>query len=295
MISGTEIYNYSMIRDKLFNNLVSIIDGVLSDGKVNDIEIVYLATWLREAEEISSNQVVRSLLFRVNNILSEGKLTVQEKEDIKTFLSDIQRELLDVPNIDFYSAESDINLLTGLCKGIAADRSISEEEIRYLNWWLRQNSTLKNNYPGKDLYKLVKEILADKVVTEEESRRLYNAICAFSGANLDDGVVEGLSTRLPCDEIDSIDFSGSTFCLTGTFLCGNRSVISQRIVDAGGDIKDSITKKINYLVVGTLSSKAWRFSAHGRKIEKAISYRDELLTGIKIITEDDLIRFLPAS
>ena len=115
MISGTEIYNYSMIRDKLFNNLVSIIDGILSDGKVNDIEIVYLATWLREAEEISSNHVVRSLLFRVNNILSEGKLTVQEKEDIKTFLSDIQRELLDVPNIDFYSAESDINLLTGLC------------------------------------------------------------------------------------------------------------------------------------------------------------------------------------
>ncbi|KFD18375.1 hypothetical protein GTPT_2565 [Tatumella ptyseos ATCC 33301] len=53
MISGTEIYNYSMIRDKLFNNLVSIIDGILSDGKVNDIEIVYLATWLREAEEIS--------------------------------------------------------------------------------------------------------------------------------------------------------------------------------------------------------------------------------------------------
>ncbi len=295
MASGTEIYNYSIIRDKLFNNLVSIIDGILSDGKVNDAEIVYLDTWLKEAEQISSNQVVRSLLYRVNDILSDGIITDREKEDIKTFLSDIQRELLDVPHIDFYSAESDINLLTGLCKGIAADRSISEAEIKYLDWWLTQNGALKNNYPGKDLYKLVKEILADKVVTEEESRQLYGAVCAFSGANLEDGVAEGLSTRLPCDEIGSIDFSGSVFCLTGTFLCGNRSVVSDKIINAGGDIKDSITKKINYLVVGTLSARDWKFSAHGRKIEKAINYRDELHTGIKIINEDDLIRFLPAS
>ena len=124
---------------------------------------------------------------------------------------------------------------------------------------------------------------------------MYSAVCSFSGASIEDGVVEGLSTRLPCDEIAEIDFSGGDFCLTGTFLSGNRADISERIIKAGGTVKDSITKKINYLVVGTLSSRDWKFSAHGRKIEKAISYRDVHQTGIKIINEDDLIRFLPAS
>jgi hypothetical protein len=34
-------------------------------------------------------------------------------------------------------------MLSGLCKGLIADRGLNEAEIRYLDWWLTQNGTLK--------------------------------------------------------------------------------------------------------------------------------------------------------
>lgn len=54
-------YNYMRNRDKLFANLVSIIDGILSDGSVNEAEILYLDTWLLDSELISNNPCVKLL------------------------------------------------------------------------------------------------------------------------------------------------------------------------------------------------------------------------------------------
>ena len=61
----------------------------------------------------------------------------------------------------------------------------------------------------------------------------------------------------------------------------------------GGLISGNVTKKINYLVIGTLSSRDWKFSSHGRKIEKAISYRDDEGVELEIISEEMLFSALP--
>ncbi|EOK6384613.1 NAD-dependent DNA ligase, partial [Escherichia coli] len=50
-----------------------------------------------------------------------------------------------------------------------------------------------------------------------------------------------------------------------------------------------------FLVIGTLSSRDWKFSSHGRKIEKAISYRDDNGAKLKIISEEMLFDALPSS
>lgn len=39
----------------------------------------------------------------------------------------------------------------------------------------------------------------------------------------------------------------------------------------------------------------WKFSSHGRKIEKAISYRDDNGAKLKIISEEMLFDALPSS
>ncbi|MDV1016241.1 hypothetical protein RZP77_29330, partial [Klebsiella grimontii] len=39
-------FNYVKNRDKAFANLISIIDGILSDGTLDQKEILYLDTWL---------------------------------------------------------------------------------------------------------------------------------------------------------------------------------------------------------------------------------------------------------
>ncbi|HBZ9287980.1 TPA: BRCT domain-containing protein [Klebsiella pneumoniae] len=286
------VFNYKQNRDKLFTNLISIIDGILADGIIKDSEVLYLDTWLLEANEIISNGVIKGLSARVSDILYDGKVTSEEKHELKEMLVQIQRELLDIPDIDLYSVESDIHLLSGLCKGLIADRELSEQEVKYLSWWLTQNAALKNNYPGRELYVLVKDILSDGTITQEESTTLLTALADFTGCDLDSGVVDGLSIRLPIDPLESIDLEGKVFCFTGVFVAGKRSVVEELVKKSGGLIADSITKKLDYLVVGTLSSRDWRFSSHGRKIEKAINYRDEG-NKLKIISEDMLFEFLP--
>lgn len=288
-------FNYKRNRDKLFANLISIIDGVLSDSELSDSEIIYLTTWLSDSNQIADNVFVMLLQERISRALEDGVITDEERKELKQTLLDVQQSIMDMPNIDLYSKESDVNLLNGLCKGIVADRQLDIEEINYLDWWLTQNGMLKNNYPGKHLYELVKAIKEDGVIDQDESELLYKALVDFSGTDLDSGVVDGLSSQLPCDAIDLLDISGATVCLTGNFVTGKRSLVSKMIENAGGKVIDKVTQSANYLVIGALSSRDWRYSSHGRKIEKAISDRDSGKSTVKITTEDILIKSLPAA
>lgn len=286
------VFNYKNNRDKLFTNLISIIDGIMVDGVIKDEEVLYLDTWLLEANQIIKNGVIRSLSARVSDILQDGRVTADERSELKEQLIKIQRDLLDIPDIDFYSAESDLHLLNGLCKGLIADRDLNDDEIRYLDWWLSQNGAIKDNYPGRELYVLVKEILKDGVITADESAALHKALVDFTGCDLDSGIVDGLATRLPIDDVADLNIQGKIFCLTGAFVAGKRSIVEGLIVKNGGSVTDSITKKLDYLVIGTLSSRDWKFSSHGRKIEKAINYRDEG-GKLKIVSEEMLFGSLP--
>lgn len=286
-------FNYKHNRDKLFANLISIIDGILADGVVNEREILYLDTWLLEAKQIINNGVIKSLSARVSDILVDGVVTEKERSELKKHLNQIQHEILDIPDVDFYSSESDLHLLSGLCKGLIADRNLNDQEIKYLDWWITQNGSLKSNYPGLELYVLVKDILNDGIITPEESSKLHKVLIDFTGCDLDSGVVDGLATRLPIDHVEDISVEGKMFCLTGVFVAGKRSVVEDWIKKAGGLITDGINKKLDYLVIGTLSSRDWRFSSHGRKIEKAVNYRDEQGAKLKILSEEILFTALP--
>lgn len=287
------VFNYTQNRNKLFANLISIIDGILADGHVRDEEVLYLDTWLLEAKQTISNGVIKSLSARVSQILADGVVTEDERKELKQQLNDIQMEILDIPSVDFFSTESDLHLLNGLCKGLISDKSLSEEEIKYLDWWITQNGALKNNYPGKNLYVLVKDILSDGKITPKESETLHKALVDFTGCDLESGVVDGLATKLPLDNDAMVVLDGSTFCLTGVFLAGKRAHIEDMVTKNGGLISGNVTKKINYLVIGTLSSRDWKFSSHGRKIEKAISYRDDEGVELEIISEEMLFSALP--
>lgn len=287
------VFNYTQNRNKLFANLIGIIDGILADGHVRDEEVLYLDTWLLEANQTIRNGAIKSLSTRVSKILADGVVSDDERSELKRHLNDIQRKILDIPEVDLFSSESDLHLLNGLCKGLISDRTLSEEEVRYLDWWLTQNGALKSNYPGKELYALVKEILSDGAITTEESENLHKALVDFTGCDLASGVVDGLSTKLPLDNTAEVSVQNKTFCLTGVFLAGKRAHVEDLIKRNNGLISSGITKKIDFLVIGTLSSRDWKFSSHGRKIEKAVSYRDDEGAKLKIISEEMLFDALP--
>ena len=285
-------YNYKRNRNKLVANLINIIEGITSDGQINKQEIVFLDTWLLESQELSENYYVKCIRNKINSVLAKGVIGEEELQDLKIVLSEVQQGLIDTPNIDLFSVDSDKHLLEGLCKGLISDYHINDDEIRYLNWFLTSNAALKNNYPGKHLYSVVKDILSDGVITNEERDLLLKELISLTGSDISEGVVDGYSTTSPIDVVSYLDFAGKKVCLTGKFLCGTRSQCEADIAKAGGIIVDSVTQALDVLVIGAMSSKDWKFQSFGRKIEKAIELRDNKGFPLTIISEEQWQSFI---
>jgi hypothetical protein len=287
--------NYLRNRDKQLNNLVGILDGILADSRIDEQEVLYLDTWLKDTQGLDGNWVFEQLRRQVNEVLADGEISAEELAHLKEVLPEALRSLIGLPNVDFYSEESDKLLLEGLCKGVMANRQLNDREIRYLDWWLGQNALLKKNFPGKELYALVQKVLADGQITEDERLALGEAIELYIGNPLDEGAADGLATRLPVDEEPSLAFDGTSICFTGKFLSGSRRQCHEWAERVGATPRDNVVKNLDYLVIGTLSSRDWRFSNHGRKIEKALEYRDQDKTQLQILDEEIWVAYLKDS
>jgi len=59
----------------------------------------------------------------------------------------------------------------------------------------------------------------------------------------------------------------------------------------GAETSPNISKDVDYLVIGTLASRDWLYTSHGRKIEKALLLKRKGVN-ITVITERTLSKFL---
>ena len=76
-----------------------------------------------------------------------------------------------------------------------------------------------------------------------------------------------------CAKDPDILVIGKTFCFTGASSIATSNEIESIILKHGGLFVNSVSKKVQYLVVGADGTPCWAFSCYGRKIEKAISLR----------------------
>ncbi len=184
-----------------------------------------------------------------------------------------------------------VESLLGLCKGLLADNVLNEEEIIFLDTWLKENEQITDAWPANIIADRVQAVLDDGVITQEEAEDLKSTLERIVGSGLQDGVVAGMATRLPIQKVDALDFEARLFCLTGKFVYGPRQKCENAITDRGGVVHPRVVAYSDYLVIGTLTSRDWAHTSHGRKIESAIKANEEG-SAIKIIAEEDWTRFL---
>ncbi|MNE70663.1 DNA polymerase III subunit epsilon [compost metagenome] len=55
---------------------------------------------------------------------------------------------------------------------------------------------------------------------------------------------------------------------------GPRKDCEALVIDRGGQIGAGVSKKIHYLVVGTIGNEQWLHSTYGTKIKKAVELRE---------------------
>jgi NAD-dependent DNA ligase len=82
-----------------------------------------------------------------------------------------------------------------------------------------------------------------------------------------------------------VKFSGQNFLFTGTCVFGTRKECQSATEKLGGRCEGSVTKRLSYLVLGTYVTDSWAHETFGRKIEKAMAYRNDAIP-ILIITEE---------
>ena len=183
-------------------------------------------------------------------------------------------------------ADRQIDQLIGLAQGILADGIVTQTESEMLQAWLRTNQATDNPYVAR-LLDQVERVLEDGVLDEDEGRELHDALMSWTGGGGLDGE-ESTSASLPLDPSPrTVRIDGNMFVFTGTGVFGTRRMMQDTTIRAGGTVERNVTLRTNYVVLGTYVTSAWAHQSFGRKIEKAIRYRDENETGLCIVHEDD--------
>ena len=185
-----------------------------------------------------------------------------------------------------------IDELIGICRGIAFDDLVTQKEAELLLKWMNDHSVYLSEYPFNILHKNLQEMLSDDVLDSDEAAELLGILKGLIGEeNKHEAIVNG-SSSLPLDtNLPEIFIPDNSFVFTGVFTVGTRKKCEEIVCDLGGEMHKTIKKSTNYLVVGDVGSDHWVHSSFGRKIEKAVQYREKG-TGICIVSEQHWIKYI---
>lgn len=89
-----------------------------------------------------------------------------------------------------------------------------------------------------------------------------------------------LRPQANCD----IEFDGKAFCFTGRSGRMPRESIAEIVLAMGAFVHDDVTRKTDFLVVGSKGSRTWKHGSYGRKMERAMRLKKNG-GGIKIVRE----------
>ena len=184
-------------------------------------------------------------------------------------------------------AERQIDTLIGLCKGVVADGVVNQDEAEFLRDWLAANEvTVSSNPVTYALLKRVNGMLRDDHLDAEESGELLATLRTFAGERPGQGEFMP-STDLPLDSPPPpIVFEAHSFMCTGTFAFGTREQCKQEITGRGGAYAKSVRRDLDYLVLGSYVTPSWIHESFGRKIEKAMEWRDVRGMSLAIVSEE---------
>jgi NAD-dependent DNA ligase len=141
----------------------------------------------------------------------------------------------------------------------------------FLADWLSRCNNLLHEWPANVIAGKVAEVLDDGEISELEARELAELLSKVIGGEPSEINLQPRATRLLVDESPApVEFSDRSFCFTGKFQYADRKICQAETAERGGHIQKTVTLGLDYLVIGTLASRDWAHTNHGRKIESAV-------------------------
>lgn len=277
-------FSFSNEKDKALYGLKGILAGVVADARLNEMELLFLDSWLQSQEHLSEDQDVLAILSRVGDILEDGVISPDELNGMQTRIEQI------IKDSETPESVGHIEELVGFLTGTASDGVLNDQEITAMSSWLEHNESVREVWPASVIVQRLAIILEDGIITDEEREDLLITVRQVTGTDTDEsGLSYEASTEVWEDSVDELKLVGSVFCLTGDFVSGDRESVDTLLRLRGAQTNSSINKSIDYLVIGTLASRDWLYTSHGRKIEKALLLKRGG-NDIKVITERTLLK-----
>ena len=191
-------------------------------------------------------------------------------------------------------AERDLSEFLGLAKGLLADGSISQDEAQLVRTWLNKHAAAVEQWPLNHLAQRIERMYSDTSFDEAERLQLADILSSIVGGTAGIILGEDASTELPLDvPPPALKWAGSTFVFTGKFAFGTRAECQRQVTRLGAVCSSDVTRSTDFLVIGTFGSRDWVHTSFGRKIEKAVHYRDSDRR-LSIVGEDHWVRCIEA-
>jgi NAD-dependent DNA ligase len=183
-------------------------------------------------------------------------------------------------------AERDICELLGLARGLLADGVVTADEADLLHQWVSRHPDALDHFAVRAVHKRLAAHLKDGIIDEEERADLKALLDSLVGGELSAVCDADAATSVPLDQPPPIiKWTGQVYVFTGKFAWGTRRDCEREVESRGGSCESNITKRTGFLVIGTFASRDWVHTTFGRKIEKAVSYRDGGAL-LRIVAED---------
>lgn len=281
-------FSFAKEKEKAMHGLEGILSGIVADQKLNKQEILYLDTWVISQQYLAGESDARDILISIGAILERGSFNSEDLQQLQTSIDKIVRskQLHSIENV------ARVYELIGFLKGITADSVLNEKEVEALANWIEENRSIKRMWPASVVVRRLKAILDDGVIVEQDREDLLQTLNQLTSIHDEKtGVTYRASTEVWEDQVDMIHFAGSVFCLTGDFVTGDRTKVTQMLQELGAKTSSSMNNNVDYLLIGTLASRDWLYTSHGRKIEKALLIKQQGQS-VKIITERRLLQQL---
>lgn len=175
-----------------------------------------------------------------------------------------------------------LNELINMLSNISSENQLTLFEVSELTSWMEKHAELKNQEPFNRVFVALQSAMLDGFLSPHEKKELL-------------ALFQTVVDPVPqfADSIDTLSVFGKSVCLTGNFEKCSRHELEQQLKSLGAIIKNAVVNDLDYLIIGSLGSDAWRTSHYGTKIEKAVSLKDSGLP-IKIILESDFFSALKA-
>lgn len=260
--------------EKAVNSLLGLVEGVSIDGIINETEIGFIRSWLHENREIENCHPFNELMPVVDAAIADGILTDEERLNVLWLCERLRSSAY------FNEVTADMQRLHAMLAGIVADREITERELRGLSDWLLDHDHLKTCWPYEEVENVVSAVLRDGRIDAEEHKLLQNFFSEFVAISDNRTIVNPQLAQAQtivglCAMCPEMIFEGKKFGFTGSSSKYTRDQFGEIVKRLGGSVAGSVSKKLDYLIIGADGNPCWAYACYGRKVEMAVTLRKE--------------------